>query len=55
MKKIFNDIYSFLTMDNSHEEDDEEFVYMPESDVDRFMCKAAIGAVVLLMVLGCIM
>ena len=54
MKNLISNFYSFLMIDNSHEEDDEEFVYSYESTSDRILGKLAIAGVVFLLAISCI-
>ena len=55
MKQLISNVHSFLMIDNKHEEDSEEYVYVRESVVDQLMCKASIGIIAIMMLLGCIL
>ena len=54
MKRYINSIYQFMTMDNSHEEDNDVFEYASEPVADAYLkwiAFASIAAILLLSVM----
>lgn len=52
MKKMIAELNYILTVDNSHEEDDEVFEYYQESRSDKFLGTASLVAAVLMLVMS---
>lgn len=54
MDKIMKDLRYMLTVDNSHEEDSEEFVYSEEPITDKFFGAVSIAVAILFIMIQCL-